>query len=224
MSKMALIRHNLLHSFLETKGYNLRKLGNKCSWNLCLDNLNKDSVIVSAGAGTDISFEIELHKLTKARILLLDPSPPAKAHIGSLSAEDLSGITFLPYGLASRSGTRSFVVPANLVNGSYAFSSDETGSVSFQCRSLDDLMREYGWDHLDFLKMDIEGFEYEVLDSIFRIPIHVSQICLEFHPIYGKFKSGLQRYRKILAMRRRGYDLVHHFGTYDHTFVLRHSK
>jgi hypothetical protein len=38
-----------------------------------------------------------------------------------------------------------------------------------------------GHSKLDILKMDIEGLEFEVLDSILTSSIEIDQLCIEFH-------------------------------------------
>ncbi|MEI9863115.1 MAG: hypothetical protein WDN00_00860 [Limisphaerales bacterium] len=100
-----------------------------------LDGLNSSSVIVSAGAGNDISFEIELHKRTGANIILLDPSPTGRKTVDDTPADELAGIKFLSYGLAAQSGVKTFTLPANPVEGSYGLLPTGKGTVSFESRS-----------------------------------------------------------------------------------------
>lgn len=224
MPSLALLRHQLLYGLLEKKQPPTTKLGNPCAWDICLDGLNADSVIVSAGAGNDISFEIELHQKTRATVILLDPSPTGSKTVESTPPDQLQGIKFLPYGLTAQSGSQSFALPTNPVEGSYAYATPGKNDVSFECRSLGDLMRENFFQRVDLLKMDIEGFEWEVLDSILSQRLDVTQICVEFHPMQGRFQSGLQRYGKLLQMRWHGYYLVSHQGTGDHTFYKPRRK
>ena len=219
MQTIGLLRHKLLYGLIEKKNYALTRLGDPCVWDICMDGLDSRSVIVSAGAGNDISFEIELHKRTGANIILLDPSPTGRKTVDDTPADQLAGIKFLPYGLAAKSGVKTFALPANPVEGSYALLPTGKGTVSFECRSLGDLMRENNLPQVDLLKMDIEGFEWEVLDSILDERLKVSQICVEFHPMHGRYSSGLQRYLKLIQMRFKGYHLISHNGSCDHTFL-----
>ena len=43
-------------------------------------------------------------------------------------------------------------------------------------------MKSNGHSHLDLLKIDIEGAEYEVLNYLINKSISVTQILVEFHP------------------------------------------
>ena len=223
MQTIGLLRHKLLYGLIEKKNYPLTRMGNPCIWDICIEGLDSRSVIISAGAGNDISFEIELCKKTGANIILLDPSPTGRKTVDDTPADQLAGIRFLPYGLAAKSGIKTFALPANPVEGSYALLPTGNGTVSFECRSLGDLMRENNLQRVDLLKMDIEGFEWEVLDSILDERLKVSQICVEFHPMYGRYSSGLQRYLKLIQMRLKGYNLIGHNG-WDHTFFKPEGK
>ena len=224
MQNVGLLRHKFLYGLIENKNFKITRLGHPCAWDICVDGLNSRSVIVSAGAGNDVSFEIELHKKTGAAVLLLDPSPTGRRTIDYTPPDQLAGIIFSPYGLAAKSGVQSFALPVNPVEGSYAYSTTRKDAVSFECRSLGDLMVENNFQQVDLLKMDIEGFEWEVLDSILNQRLNVSQICVEFHPMHNRYWSGLQRYFKLLEMRLNGYCLISHQGTGDHTFIKTDGK
>ncbi len=47
--------------------------------------LDSGSVVISAGAGEDLSFEIELEVLSECRMYILDPTPAAIAHFEEIS-------------------------------------------------------------------------------------------------------------------------------------------
>jgi hypothetical protein len=67
--------------------------------------------------------------------------------------------------------------------------------------------------------MDIEGFEYDILDRLLDQRIPVRQICVEFHPW---LKPG-RTWKLIRRLHRAGYRIIHkHRG--DHTFLLKDSR
>ena len=86
----------------------------------------------------------------------------------------------------------------------------------FECTSLIDLMARHGHDHIDLLKMDIEGFEYEVIDHIFEKQITLRQLCVEFH---DRFRLGPKAHssRSIRMLRELGFTLIHKHRA-DYTF------
>ena len=52
--------------------------------------------------------------------------------------------------------------------------------------SLRDIFEKF--DDISLIKMDIEGSEYDVMDSLASIPKSVKQICIEFHHFCTDYK------------------------------------
>lgn len=75
-------------------------------------------------------------------------------------------------------------------------------------------MAAHGHRAIDLLKMDIEGFEYGVVEQILAERIAVRQLCVEFH----SWLRPRQTWKTTWRLRRSGYRLIFkHRG--DHTFV-----
>jgi glutamine amidotransferase PdxT len=87
----------------------------------------------------------------------------------------------------------------------------------FKCKKVSSLMNEFGHAHLDILKIDIEGFEYGVIEDIFENDLSISQICVEFHHFFDNIPFAQTR-KAIKTLKNRGYDLVHKTGS-DYLFV-----
>jgi hypothetical protein len=52
--------------------------------------------------------------------------------------------------------------------------------IEVPCKSLTTLMREREHDHIDWLKMDIEGAEYRVLSDLLDRHVRISWLSVEF--------------------------------------------
>ncbi len=66
--------------------------------------------------------------------------------------------------------------------------------VMVPARRLSSLMRDFNIKHLDLLKMDIEGFEYDVIDDIIASNCSVKQLLIEFHHgMYGKSVADTEK-------------------------------
>jgi hypothetical protein len=72
---------------------------------------------------------------------------------------------------------------------------------------------------IDLLKIDIEGFEYEVLESCLADRIPIQQICVEFHDFFPEISKAKTR-GMIRALNAHGFDLIHRHR-HDHTFLRR---
>ena len=169
-----------------------------------------------AGVGKGISFELELAKITPRPVLVFDPSPTG---IATIERSDTTNLTFFPVGLAAQSGTIEFSLPKDPGEGSYSIACDGIDKVSFECWDVPTIMARNGDRSIDLLKMDIEGFEYDILDRLLDQRIPVRQICVEFHPW---LKPGRTR-KLIRRLHKAGYRIIHkHRG--DQTFLLSGSR
>ncbi len=81
------------------------------------------------------------------------------------------------------------------------------GGESFEatCRSLRSIQSELGHTRLDLLKLDIEGAEYEVFESLLESDTRPAVICVEFHRVstYDAMIAGAR------ALVEEGYVPVH---------------
>lgn len=162
----------------------IKSLGDK-GYNWCYDsklfeNEGGAPVFICAGAGTNISFEIELAKAyPAAKLFLLDPSPQAVLYVRRLDLPD--NIIFLEQGLAGNPGTLRFLKPDVPGLGSLSAKAIVRGTEYFELEvtSVADLSARFGFQCIDYLKFDIEGCEHEVIRSLSALPLLPKQIAFE---------------------------------------------
>lgn len=165
-------------------------------------------IVYSGGAGKHITFETTLIEQYQATVYLFDPSPTG---IQTISRHSLmKELHFYPVALSGEDGKLTMFTPVRPEEGSYTMDVQQTGqsTISFPCRKISSLMEEYGHKRIDILKLDIEGFEYDVLNSILNDKIEVSQICVEFHHFF-KTISKKQTEKMIKRLKEAGYILYH---------------
>lgn len=167
----------------------LRKLGSDYGgWIVPVDRLGPGAVCYCAGAGEDISFDLALARDLGCDVITIDPTPRAVQFVRR-AAEGVPGLRFVDCGLWDRDETLRFFAPGNPDHVSHSVLNLHGTTEFFEarCRPLADLMREFGHDRVDVLKLDIEGAEYRVLDSVLAAGIDVGVICVEFdeahHPL-----------------------------------------
>ena len=192
-------------------------------WHLASNLLSPESIVYSAGVGQEISFEKQLVSEIGCTVQLFDPSPTGRATMQLPQNQD-PRIEFQELGLAASDGDIVFSPPRNPCEGSFTIPSRTTGPVTrFACRSLPSLMNEKQNPRIDFLKMDIEGFEYPILTRICRDRIPVSQICVEFHHCIVPGVTRMTTFLAMLRLHLAGFRLIHHDGL-NHTFLHKRDR
>jgi len=69
-------------------------------------------------------------------------------------------------------------------------------------------MERLGHNHIDVLKMDIEGAEYGVIADLLSCNIRVDQLLVEFHHRWPEV--GVQKTKQaIRELNRAGYRIFH---------------
>ena len=169
-----------------------------------------------AGVGKSMSFELELAKITPRPILVFDPSPTG---INTVAANPTRNLQFFPVGLAAQTGKLEFSVPTRPTEGSYSVVQRGVDVVSFDCYDLPTIMSRNGDSSIDLLKMDIEGFEYDIIHRFLDQQIPVRQLCVEFH---HWLKPGQTR-KTIARLYRSGYRIIHK-RRFEYTFLLNETR
>ena len=71
--------------FVLSKNFDTSFLGSKYGgWEYIEDSSLREAVIISAGVGTDISFDIEIMQKYNSKIIFVDPTPEALNHLNSV--------------------------------------------------------------------------------------------------------------------------------------------
>ncbi len=174
----------------------------------CPDLLNESSVVYSFGIGEDISFDTALIKKNHCQVFGFDPTPKSISWIKGQTVSDK--FHFYGFGISDKSGFVDFFLPKNpeYVSGSLIGMKnvDTTQKVSVEMKSLTAIMNELNHQHIDLLKMDIEGSEYEVIENILSSKISINQILIEFHDRF--FEDGsLKTKQAIQQLKKHGYEL-----------------
>jgi FkbM family methyltransferase len=163
------------------------------------NRLSSKSIIYSFGIGKDITFDKACIRYHGCHVYGFDPTPKSIAYIKSLPPND----KFHFYDFAvSPDVTKhiEFFLPAHPkgVSGSLEHNSavDGSNSIKVLAKSFADITAELGHKHIDVVKIDIEGSEYELLDTILKSNIRIDQLLIEFHDRY--FPDGIEKSRAIV--------------------------
>lgn len=156
------------------------------SWPVINGSLGPSSVVYSFGIGEDLSFDLEAIAQYGCNIDAFDPTPRSLAWVARQSLPE--ALRVHAFGLAGYSRMMRFVPPAFERHVSYtrASNAEQERVVELPVHPLDWFMSELGHERIDYLKMDIEGSEYETITDLASKGITPGQICIEFHHgMYG---------------------------------------
>jgi FkbM family methyltransferase len=154
-----------------------------------------------AGAGEDISFDLALLECG-TRVRVFDPTPRAIQHV---DAHDLDSamFRFYPVGWWDEAAELKFFAPRRLGDVSHSVVNLQRTDRYFvaRVRTVADLLQEIGDEVIDLIKMDIEGAEYRVIDSILTEGPQPPALCIEFDQPQPLIKT----LRAIRTLKRVGY-------------------
>jgi len=191
-------------------------------WTVCPTGLDAASIVYSVGVGAEISFDRALIERFGLTVHAFDPTPRSVAWV---AAQDLpAGFVFHPLGLAAHDGTIAFHPPRKETSAHFTpvrrhRRSDESSRVECPVRRLATLMRDLGHDHLDLLKLDIEGGEYEVLEDVLDAELDVRQLAVEFHHCYRTIPYARTR-DAVHRLQAAGFRVFHvSERTYEISFL-----
>lgn len=202
-----------------------RRLGSGYGgWIIPEGRLGAASICYCAGVGEDITFDLALIEAFGCHAWGIDPTPRARAHVEKVAAANPS-YHFEPVGLWSKDEVKRFYVPAKAAHVSHSIVNLQGTSDYFEadCKRLSSLMARLGHTRLDLLKLDVEGAEYEVLQTIVEDKVEIDILCVEYdeayHPLDGGFRRRIAA--SIAALRGVGYEVIAHDKRCNYTLVRR---
>jgi FkbM family methyltransferase len=157
-------------------------IGNEYSgWPLPDDTLNRESICYLAGLGEDASFDLGLIERFGCEVHAFDPVPEAVRYGTDVQSQE-PRFHFHPFGLWSEDA--SLVFHDNPIEGFVSRSATDLHEIGagleLPVKGLTGLPQRLGHDHIDLLKLSVEGSEYELIDVLTSDRLEVGTILVEF--------------------------------------------
>jgi FkbM family methyltransferase len=201
-------------------------------WLIPENLLSEDSVCYCAGVGEDVTFDIELIRMFNCKVFCIDPTPRSILHVAKLkeslytgeevftspegikyevTSKILNNLFFVPMGLWSENKIMRFFSPRNKEHVSHSIVNLQHTKDFFEaeCKRLSILMSEFGHKKLDLLKMNIEGAEGRILDSIIEDGLDIKCIIVAFDENRKGQKYILETDKRIESLKRNGYEIIY---------------
>jgi FkbM family methyltransferase len=193
-------------------------------WPLLTEHTPHSPLVFAFGVGEDISFDLAAIEQFGATVHAFDPTPRCRAWVERQTLP--AAFHFHPIGLAAEDGEAEFFAPEKDVNVSFSAQpgpqSDRSLAVTAPVKRLSTIIAELGTAMPDVLKMDIEGFEYGVLDDMIASDLRPAQLLVEFH--HRMYDIPNQRtLDQIERLRAAGYRIFH-VADSGHEYGLVHQR
>ena len=171
--------------------HNVAYLGSAYGGYAVPTELVKGRTGLSFGAGEDISFEISVARKFSGTVHIYDPTPRAVEYcrrtISKCHASVCGRLFIHPYGVWSECKKERFYVPSNPDHVSHSIvNMQKTGSYfEAECLSPAEILDRLQLETVSFVKLNIEGAEYEVVNAMFDSQIKPDVICINFDELHS---------------------------------------
>ena len=201
----------------------LEKIGSACGgWIVPTKTLSRESICYCVGVGEDITFDLAIIERFGCQVFAYDPTPRAALHVQN-HATHCDKYSYARVGLWDKDEVVKFYAPANPKNVSHSAINLQKTDTYFEapCKRLRTLLVENGHEQITLLKLDIEGAEYKVVESILADRVKINILCIEydeaFHPLDHKYKERIST--SVNSLLDDGYTLVATGAPGNYTFI-----
>lgn len=189
--------------------------------------IQSEAIVISIGIGKDISFDRSLLKNHAVRVYAYDPTPKSIEWLQQLTNLP-NNFTYFDFGItAQQDGKMTFYLPKDkrAVSASLELSEvmDQDDTVEVEMKTFESLLKTIPGKHISILKMDIEGAEYEVIESLFSDPeVQIDQLLIEFHD--RMFDTPVARSAQSVAfLKEQGYEIFGCSISSEEVSFIHHS-
>lgn len=181
-------------------------------------------IVYSCGVGKDISFDIRIIKKYKqSKIFAFDPTPISMKWIEKKKLPD--NFSFFPIGISNKNGTEKMYFPKDYAvsYGVFNWDKEDKDEIMVEMQTLEKIADEHEHKFIDILKMDIEGSEFVVLNSLDFKKIEFGQILVEFHERFLE-NGHIVLEKTIATLKENGYECFAISDDFEYSFINKRFK
>jgi len=151
------------------------------------NNLSNNGVVVDVGCSHEAEFSLYMIEHYSQKAFAVDPTKKHREALTILEEQYSGRFVHLPLAVSAVDGYLTFHESktnesGSILNSHVNVQNDETTEYEVESVSLRSLRKKTGVDKVEILKLDLEGAEYELLDSVEEDDLRsFNQIFVEFH-------------------------------------------
>lgn len=207
-------------------------------------HLSANDICYFIGAGEDISFDCAVAMNFPCQIHIFDPTPKAILHFNNLksavesnekfcinnsnehyiiSKEALERISFHPWGVSGSDSKQKFYLPRNSEHVSCSLVNLQKTDTYFfaECFSISSIMNKLHHKEIAFIKLDVEGAEYQVIESMLSDSIKPHLLAIEFDELHTQIDKNYEiRIKNCLSLLKKNQYFLIFKNKSNFTFLL----
>jgi FkbM family methyltransferase len=146
---------------------------------------NDQPVIIDCGANVGLSVIFFKHLYPKCKITAFEPDPVLFSYLErNIASLNYENIKLYQKAIWTENGNIDFLSEGGF-SGKISKDKLNSKTVSVQAVRLSDFLQE----KIDFLKIDVEGVETEILEECAHLLKNISFIFIEYHSTFGENQS-----------------------------------
>jgi FkbM family methyltransferase len=173
--------------------------------------LQTDANCYSVGVGEDVDFERRLSGESRAKQWLFDPTPRSIRFM-SRSESKILRAEFRSVGVWKQDTRMRFHAPRSALHVSHSITESVGNDQGFDadCRTVRSLMKELGHESLQLIKLNVEGAEDQIIESMLQDGIRPNVIITTWEG-HDAFRKAIRWTRRL---REAGWDFAGRKGWY----------
>jgi FkbM family methyltransferase len=148
--------------------------------------INDDDTIIDVGAHIGTFTLLASSKAKNGKIISIEPSKESfKIFEKNVNLNDLTNVNLMNYGVWSKSGKMKLYINEESIGNSIIIKSQNEETIDVI--SLNEIIKKFNIEKINFLKIDCEGAEYEIILKLEEEVLEkIEKISMEVHGGVGK--------------------------------------
>jgi FkbM family methyltransferase len=153
--------------------------------------MNND-IVVDIGAHIGIFSVLAAVRAKQGKVYSIEPMPENYSLLlANIKQNNLKNVTPVNKALSSDIGEKHLFISSSSGGHSFVFLDKKITNIAVQTSTLETIIKEYDIHKIDFLKIDCEGAEYEILFNCPKEVLNkIRKISMECHDIDDKKNSN----------------------------------